>query len=59
MIVTVIAVFSGTSSAIMNYTIQTNFFCCSAVEQDGDLEEVPPSRDLQDDNNYEVLFERI
>jgi hypothetical protein len=44
--ITTIGVFSGTSSAIMNYTIQTDLL------KDDDLEEVPPSRELQDDDNY-------
>jgi hypothetical protein len=44
--VNVVAVFSGKSSAILNYAIQTDLL------KDGELLEVPPSRGLKDEDNF-------
>jgi hypothetical protein len=43
---TTIGVFSGTSSAILNYTIQTDFL------KDSELQKVPPSRGLKDNKDF-------
>jgi hypothetical protein len=42
----VIGVFSGTSSAILNYTIQTD------LSIDGLLEKEPPSREAREGNEF-------